>query len=152
MKLNVLLVSDQVRGIDGTGGLGDVATGLARELAERDDTDIRVLMPGYEQISERGHEKLVTQAVADTLEGRLSGGRMVPALTIGAQALRGFSQQDWSSYLDAAGRIASVFSTRTVCRGSTGNWSWRSSRSSGCSSVWAPLGGRAPEIRYFRCA
>ncbi|MFO1022847.1 MAG: glycogen/starch synthase [Planctomycetales bacterium] len=67
MKLNVLLVSDQVRGIDGTGGLGDVATGLARELAERDDTDIRVLMPGYEQISERGHEKRFEDVIFDDL-------------------------------------------------------------------------------------
>lgn len=34
---------------------------------------------------------------------RAVGGRTVPALTIGSQALRGFSQTDWSSYLDAAG-------------------------------------------------
>lgn len=34
---------------------------------------------------------------------RLAGGRMVPALTIGAQALRGYSPTDWASYLDAAG-------------------------------------------------
>lgn len=53
MKLNVLLVSDQVRGIDGTGGLGDVATGLVKALGRRDDLEIRLLMPGYEQISEK---------------------------------------------------------------------------------------------------
>ena len=34
---------------------------------------------------------------------RLIGGRTVPALTIGAQQLRGFSETDWSAYLDAAG-------------------------------------------------
>jgi glutaredoxin len=34
---------------------------------------------------------------------RLSGGRSVPTLTIGSQALRGFSEGDWQSYLDAAG-------------------------------------------------
>ncbi|MBX3601053.1 MAG: glutaredoxin family protein [Rubrivivax sp.] len=34
---------------------------------------------------------------------RLVGGRTVPALTIGTQALRGLSETDWSSYLDAAG-------------------------------------------------
>ncbi|MCY7314315.1 MAG: glutaredoxin family protein [Rubrivivax sp.] len=34
---------------------------------------------------------------------RLVGGRTVPALTIGAQPLRGWSEADWSSYLDAAG-------------------------------------------------
>lgn len=53
MKLNVLLVSDQVRGIDGTGGLGDVATGLVKALGRRDDLDIRLLMPGYQHISEK---------------------------------------------------------------------------------------------------
>lgn len=53
MKLNVLLVSDQIRGIDGTGGLGDVATGLAKALGRRPDIDIRLLMPGYQQISEK---------------------------------------------------------------------------------------------------
>ncbi len=56
MKLNVLLVSDQVRGIDGTGGLGDVATGLVKALGQRDDLDIRLLMPGYQHISEKNLE------------------------------------------------------------------------------------------------
>lgn len=43
-----------------------------------------------------------TEEDAQALD-RLAGGRMVPALTIGAQALRGYSPTDWSSYLDAAG-------------------------------------------------
>jgi glutaredoxin len=34
---------------------------------------------------------------------RLTGGRSVPTLTIGTQALRGFADGDWHSYLDAAG-------------------------------------------------
>jgi glutaredoxin len=34
---------------------------------------------------------------------RLSGGRTVPALTVGAQALRGFLDADWQSTLDLAG-------------------------------------------------
>jgi glutaredoxin len=34
---------------------------------------------------------------------RLTGGRSVPTLTIGTQALRGFADTDWHSYLDAAG-------------------------------------------------
>ncbi len=34
---------------------------------------------------------------------RLTGGREAPALTIGAQTVRGMSQELWSSYLDAAG-------------------------------------------------
>jgi glutaredoxin len=34
---------------------------------------------------------------------RATGGRSVPALTIGTQALSGFSRSEWDSYLDAAG-------------------------------------------------
>jgi glutaredoxin len=34
---------------------------------------------------------------------KLSGGRDAPTLTIGAQTLRGYSSEVWSSYLDAAG-------------------------------------------------
>ena len=34
---------------------------------------------------------------------RLTGARSVPALTIGPQPLRGFSETDWTAYLDAAG-------------------------------------------------
>ena len=56
MKLNVLLVSNQVRGIDGAGGLGDVAYALPKALAARDDIDIRVIMPGFENISGIGLE------------------------------------------------------------------------------------------------
>jgi glutaredoxin len=34
---------------------------------------------------------------------RLTGGRSVPTLMIGTQALRGYADSDWQSYLDAAG-------------------------------------------------
>ena len=34
---------------------------------------------------------------------RLTGGRSVPAVTVGAQALRGFQEADWHSTLDLAG-------------------------------------------------
>jgi glycogen synthase len=51
MKLLVLIVSNQVRGIDGTGGLGDVATALAKALAVKEDIDVRILMPGYKTVS-----------------------------------------------------------------------------------------------------
>jgi glutaredoxin len=34
---------------------------------------------------------------------RAVGGRTVPALMVGTQALRGLSQSDWTAYLDAAG-------------------------------------------------
>jgi glutaredoxin len=39
---------------------------------------------------------------SDALD-RLTGGRSVPTLMIGTQALRGFADTDWHSYLDAAG-------------------------------------------------
>lgn len=34
---------------------------------------------------------------------RTTGGRTVPTLTVGGQALRGFAASDWTAYLDAAG-------------------------------------------------
>jgi glutaredoxin len=46
--------------------------------------------------------RIVTEDDAAALE-RLVGGRTVPALTIGAQPLRGLSEADWAAYLDAAG-------------------------------------------------
>lgn len=52
MRLNVLLVSNQIRGVDGTGGLGDVAVGLCKALLSRQDIDIRLAMPGYAEITE----------------------------------------------------------------------------------------------------
>ena len=67
MKLNVLLVSDQVRGIDGTGGLGDVAAGLVKALGKRDDLDIRLLMAGYQQISEQDLESRFDDVVIESL-------------------------------------------------------------------------------------
>lgn len=67
MKLNVLLVSDQVRGIDGTGGLGDVAAGLAKELARRDDMDIRILMPGYRNVGAVAGKNPFQDVVTDHL-------------------------------------------------------------------------------------
>jgi starch synthase len=52
MRLNVLLLSNQVRGIDGAGGLGDVAIGLAKALLSRGDVNIRLAMPGFSDITE----------------------------------------------------------------------------------------------------
>jgi glutaredoxin len=46
--------------------------------------------------------RIVTEDDAAALE-RLVGGRTLPSLMIGAQPLRGLSEADWSSYLDAAG-------------------------------------------------
>ena len=46
--------------------------------------------------------RIVSEDDAQALE-RLSGGRSVPSLSIGAQPLRGLSETDWTAYLDAAG-------------------------------------------------
>lgn len=48
-------------------------------------------------------EKLIVNDDDTLALDRLLGTRSVPALTIGAQALRGFSPNEWSAYLDAAG-------------------------------------------------
>ena len=49
MPLNVLLASAQVRGIYGTGGLGDVAAGLAQALAAHPEIDARLVLPAPPQ-------------------------------------------------------------------------------------------------------
>lgn len=43
-----------------------------------------------------------TEEDAQRLE-QLTGGRLVPAATIGRQALSGFQEQDWQGWLDSAG-------------------------------------------------
>jgi glutaredoxin len=48
-------------------------------------------------------ERRVTSEEDAEALNRLTGGRSVPTLTIGTQALRGFADGDWHSYLDAAG-------------------------------------------------
>ena len=61
---------------------------------------------GREMLRQRGvpytERQIVSNDDIDALE-RTVGGRTVPALTVGGQALRGFSAGDWASYLDAAG-------------------------------------------------
>jgi glutaredoxin len=47
-------------------------------------------------------KRIASEDDAAALE-RIAGGRTVPALTVGSQALRGLSQTDWVAYLDAAG-------------------------------------------------
>lgn len=46
--------------------------------------------------------RIASEEDAQALE-RLAGGRTVPSLTIGAQPVRGWSETDWTAYLDAAG-------------------------------------------------
>jgi glutaredoxin len=49
-----------------------------------------------------GERRVATEEDAAALD-RLVGGRTVPSLMVGAQALRGLSETDWTAYLDAAG-------------------------------------------------
>lgn len=61
---------------------------------------------GRRLLQQRGvpfSERLVTTEDDAVALERTVGGRTVPALTIGTQALRGLSETDWSAYLDAAG-------------------------------------------------
>ena len=48
-------------------------------------------------------ERLVVSLEDSAALDRLTGGRTIPSLTIGAQQLRGFNPTDWTTYLDAAG-------------------------------------------------
>ena len=61
---------------------------------------------GRRLLQQRGvpynERRISTEDDAAALE-QLVGGRTVPALTIGAQPLRGLSETDWSNYLDVAG-------------------------------------------------
>ncbi len=63
------------------------------------DTGRRLLQQRGVPYAER---RIGTDEDALALE-RLVGGRTVPALTIGGQQLRGYSETDWVAYLDAAG-------------------------------------------------
>lgn len=61
---------------------------------------------GRRMLQQRGipytEKRVTTEEDAQALE-RIVGALTVPAVTIGAQPLRGFAEADWASYLDAAG-------------------------------------------------
>lgn len=60
---------------------------------------------GRQMLRQRGipyTEKQVLSAADGVAYERLTGARDVPTLTLGAQTLRGFATEVWSSYLDAA--------------------------------------------------
>jgi glutaredoxin len=61
---------------------------------------------GRQLLVQRGvpfaERRVVSDDDAAAME-RAVGARIVPALTVGTQALRGLSQTDWNAYLDAAG-------------------------------------------------
>jgi glutaredoxin len=63
------------------------------------ETGRRLLASRGIPFSER---RVSSEEDADALN-RLTGGRSIPTLMIGTQALRGYADSDWNSYLDAAG-------------------------------------------------
>lgn len=75
---------------------------------------------GRAMLRQRGipfnERQVLGNADSDAL-AKITGGREVPALTIGSQTLRGFSAESWSPYLDAAGYPRSSVLPST--------WSWR---------------------------
>lgn len=92
---------------------GDVAFPLdLRQAAQRypvvlyTSADCTPCDNGRRLLVQRGvpytEKRIVSEEDALVLE-RLSGGRTVPSLTIGAQPVRGLSETDWAAYLDAAG-------------------------------------------------
>ena len=101
-------------------GKGSTPTGQAdvalpvdlRQAAQRypvvlyTSTDCTPCEAGRRLLVQRGvpytERRIVSEEDALLLE-RLSGGRTVPSLTIGAQPVRGLSETDWVAYLDAAG-------------------------------------------------
>jgi glutaredoxin len=69
-------------------------------------TDCAPCESGRRLLQSRGvpfTERRVTNEDDAEALNRLTGGRSVPTLTIGGQALRGYADGDWHSYLDAAG-------------------------------------------------
>ena len=69
-------------------------------------TDCAPCDAGRKLLQQRGvpysERRVITEDDAAALE-RLVGGRTLPALSIGAQPLRGLSETDWTAYLDVAG-------------------------------------------------
>lgn len=61
---------------------------------------------GRQWLQQRGvpysERRIATEADAQAL-ANLTGARTVPALTIGAQPVRGFAAEEWAGFIDAAG-------------------------------------------------
>lgn len=98
-----------------TGGGGGAEEGLPpelRQLVQRfpvvmySTQDCQPCDAGRRLLQQRGvpysERRIVSEEDAQALD-RVAGGRTVPALTIGSQPVRGFSETEWQAYLDAAG-------------------------------------------------
>jgi glutaredoxin len=69
-------------------------------------TDCAPCDSGRALLQQRGvpytEKRIATDEDAQALE-RIVGGRTIPALMVGQQPLRGWSESDWTAYLEAAG-------------------------------------------------
>jgi glutaredoxin len=103
--------------VQSVGSRGSVANDVAlpyevRQAAQRYPVTLYVAPDcapcdaGRQLLRQRGipfAEKLVTTSDDNAALQRLTGGSSLPALTVGAQVVRGWQREDWLSYLDAAG-------------------------------------------------
>jgi len=103
--------------VQSVGARGGVANDVAlpfelRQAAQRYPVTLYVASDcspcdaGRQLLRQRGipfSEKLVTTADDSNALQRLTGTTSLPALTVGAQVVRGWQREDWMSYLDAAG-------------------------------------------------
>lgn len=79
-------------------------------------TDCKTCDTARQWLRQRGvpyvERSIVASADTQALE-RLTGGRVIPSLSVGAQVLRGYNEGDWASYIDAAGYPATSRLPRT---------------------------------------
>lgn len=100
----------------GVGGAAAASTGALplelRQAAQRypvtlyTSADCGPCMSGRSMLNNRGipfAERTISSNEDISALQRLSGETQLPFLTIGSQRIKGFSDQEWSQYLDAAG-------------------------------------------------
>ena len=102
-------------GSTGNGAAGDSNAALPFELRQAvarypvtlySAPDCSPCASGRAMLKGRGvpfSERTVTSADDSTTLKRITGDNSVPALTIGSQRLKGYSEDEWAQYLDAAG-------------------------------------------------
>lgn len=104
---------NKVQSVNSSGGVSnDVALPFElRQAAQRypvtlyTTKDCPPCDAGRQTLRQRGipfaEKTIATKDDGDALQ-RITGGRDLPAMTVGSQVLRGYQRDDWSSYLDAA--------------------------------------------------
>ena len=104
---------NKVQSVNSSGGVSDDAAlpYELRQVAQRypvtlyGTKDCSPCDTARQMLRQRGipfaEKSIATKEDGDALQ-RITGSRDLPAMTVGAQVLRGFQREDWSSYLDAA--------------------------------------------------